>query len=75
MSHPDPHGPPDLTPIQIGEVWENPVNRERLTILELPWQNPEGRAVDELTALVGARVVASTAMLRWSSASPCSRAS
>ena len=49
MSHPDPHGPPDLTPIQIGEVWENPVNRERLTILELPWQNPEGRAVDELT--------------------------
>src|SRR6266508_834901 len=57
MSHPDPHGPPDLTPIQIGEVWENPVNRERLTILELPWQNPEGRAVDELTALVGARVV------------------
>jgi mannose-6-phosphate isomerase-like protein (cupin superfamily) len=57
MSHPDPNGAPDLTPIQIGEVWENHVNRERLTILELPWQNPEGRAVDELTALVGARVV------------------
>jgi len=57
MSHPDPNGQPDLRPIQIGEVWENPVNRERLTILELPWQNPEGRAVDELTALVGERVV------------------
>jgi len=57
MSHPDPNGSPDLTPIQIGEVWENPVNRERLTVLELPWQNPEGRAVAELTALVGARVV------------------
>src|SRR6266545_7712932 len=42
MSHPDPHGPPDLTPIQIGEVWENPINRERLTILELPWPEPRG---------------------------------
>jgi quercetin dioxygenase-like cupin family protein len=56
MSHPDPNGPPDLTPIQIGEVWENPATRERFTILELPWKNPEGRAVVELTALVGARV-------------------
>lgn len=26
-------------------------------VLELPWQNPDGRAVAELTALVGARVV------------------
>lgn len=57
MSHPDPNAPPDLTPIQIGEVLENPVTRERATILELPWKNPERRAVAELTALVGARVV------------------
>lgn len=57
MSHPDPHGPPDRTPIQIGEVWENPITRERATILELPHQNPERRAVAELLALVGARVV------------------
>jgi quercetin dioxygenase-like cupin family protein len=57
MSHPDPHQPPDRTPIQIGEVWENPVTRERATILELPYQNPERRAVAELLALVGARVV------------------
>ena len=57
MSHPDPNGPPDLTPIQVGEVWENPVTRERATILELPYTNPESRAAAELTALVGARVV------------------
>src|SRR6266699_1413073 len=56
MSHPDPHGPPDFTPIQIGEIWENPATGERATILELPWKNPEGRATAELTALVGARV-------------------
>jgi quercetin dioxygenase-like cupin family protein len=55
--HPDPNGPADLTQIQIGEVWENPVTRERATILELPSTNPAGRAVAELTALVGARVV------------------
>jgi hypothetical protein len=36
MSRLDPNGPPDLTPIRVGEVWENPVNRERLTILERP---------------------------------------
>jgi quercetin dioxygenase-like cupin family protein len=57
MSHPDPNGPADLTPIQVGEVWENPVTRERATILELPHQNPEGRVSAELVALVGARVV------------------
>ncbi len=57
MSHPDPHAPPDRTPIQIGEVWENPISRERATILELPHQNPERRATAELLALVGARVV------------------
>jgi quercetin dioxygenase-like cupin family protein len=57
VSHPDPNGPADLTPIRVGEVWENPVTGERATILELPHQNPEGRATAELTALVGARVV------------------
>ena len=57
MSHPDPHGPPDCTPIMLGEVWENPVTRERATLLERPWDNPAGRATAELTALVGARVV------------------
>jgi quercetin dioxygenase-like cupin family protein len=57
MSHPDPHGPPDLTPIQVGDVWENPVTRERAVILDLPWENAEGRAVAELTALAGARVM------------------
>jgi quercetin dioxygenase-like cupin family protein len=57
ISHTDPHVSPDLTPIRVGEVWENPVTRERATILELPSENPEGRAVAELTALAGARVV------------------
>ena len=32
MPHPDPHGPPDRTPIKVGEVWENPVTGERATI-------------------------------------------
>jgi mannose-6-phosphate isomerase-like protein (cupin superfamily) len=57
MSHPDPHGPPDRTPIKVGEVWENPVTGERATILERPWDNPAGRGIAELTALVGARVM------------------
>ncbi len=57
MRHPDPDGPPDRTPIKVGEVWVNPVTRERATILELPWENQAGRAAAELTALVGARVV------------------
>lgn len=57
MSHPDPNGAPDLTPIKVGEVWENPVTAERATILEAPWQSAEGRATAELTALVEARVV------------------
>jgi quercetin dioxygenase-like cupin family protein len=57
MSHPDPHGPSDRRPIQVGEIWENPVTRERATILERPWDNPAGRATAELTALVGARVM------------------
>ena len=33
MSHPDPHAPPDRTPVEIGEIWENPVTGERATIL------------------------------------------
>ena len=57
MSHPDPLGPEDRTPISIGDVWENPVNKERATILERPWDNSDGRLIAELTALVGARVV------------------
>ena len=57
LSHPDPHGPPNRTPIRIGEVWENPVTRERATILERPWDNPAGRGTAELTARVGARVM------------------
>ena len=57
MWHPSRKATADLTPIRVGEVWENPVTRERVTILELPWHNPEGRAVAELTALVGSRVV------------------
>jgi quercetin dioxygenase-like cupin family protein len=57
MSHPDPHGPPDRRPIEVGEVWENPVTGERSTILERPWDNPVGRVTGELTALVGARVM------------------
>ena len=57
MSHPDPHVLPNRTAIQIGEVWENPVPRERATIFELPHQNPERRAVAELRACVGGRVV------------------
>jgi quercetin dioxygenase-like cupin family protein len=57
VSHPDPRAPADLRPIERGEVLENPVTRERATVIELPWSNPEGRAVGELTALPGARVV------------------
>jgi quercetin dioxygenase-like cupin family protein len=57
VSHPDLSAAPDLRPIEPGEILENPVTRERATIIELPWQNPEGRAVAEMTALPGARVV------------------
>jgi quercetin dioxygenase-like cupin family protein len=57
MSHPDPAAAPDVRPIEPGEVWENPVTRERAVILEMPWLNPEGRVVADLTALPGARVV------------------
>jgi quercetin dioxygenase-like cupin family protein len=57
MSHPDPNGPPDTRPILVGEIWENPVTRERATILELPQHNSDRRAVAELTAPAGAGVV------------------
>jgi quercetin dioxygenase-like cupin family protein len=57
VSHPEPNGPPDLTPVQISEVWENPVTRERAKVVEIPYMTPEGRAAAELTALAGARVV------------------
>lgn len=57
MSHPDPAGIPDTRPIQPGEVFENPVTRERAVLVEAPWWNDECRAVAEMTALPGARVV------------------
>ncbi len=57
MSHPDPAAPPDTRPIEVGDVLENPVTRERAVVVELPWHNPERRAVSELTAYPGARVV------------------
>ena len=57
VSHPDRSAPADLRPIEPGEVWENPVTGECALLLELPWQNTEGRVVAELTALPGARVV------------------
>ena len=56
MSHPDPHGPPDRTPIRLGEVWENPVTGNAHD-LESSWDNPAGRGIAELTALAGARVM------------------
>src|SRR5215218_2817247 len=57
MSHPDASALADRRPIEPGEVWENRVTRERAVVLELPWQNSEGRGVAELTALPGARVM------------------
>lgn len=57
MSHPDPAGPPDLRPFTVGDELVNPVTGEYSRILELPWQNPEGRASAELLAVVGSRVV------------------
>jgi quercetin dioxygenase-like cupin family protein len=57
MSHPDLLAPPDSRRIELGEVWENPVTRERAVIVDLPWLNDEGRAVAELTAAPGARAV------------------
>jgi hypothetical protein len=56
MSHPTPHGEPDLTPIAVGKAFENPVTRERSAIVERPWDNPEGHLTSEMTAFVGSRV-------------------
>src|SRR3954466_229889 len=57
MSHPDASALADRRPIEPGEVWENPVTRERAVIVEVPWRNSEGRVVADLTALPGARVM------------------
>ena len=56
MSHPALAAAPDTRPIEPGEVWENPVTRERAVIVEVPWLNDEDRLVADLTALPGARV-------------------
>jgi quercetin dioxygenase-like cupin family protein len=56
VSHPDPSAPADRRPIEPGDVLDNPVTGEHAVVLELPWENSEGRAVAELTALPGARV-------------------
>ena len=37
MSHPDPGAAPDTRPIELGEVWENPVTLERAVIVAVPW--------------------------------------
>jgi mannose-6-phosphate isomerase-like protein (cupin superfamily) len=57
VSHPDPAAAPDTRPLEPGEVWENPVTLERAVLIEAPWWNDAGRAVADLTALPGARVV------------------
>jgi quercetin dioxygenase-like cupin family protein len=57
MSHPDLLAQPDIRPIEVGEVWENPVTRERFVVVDLPWLNDEGRAVGQLTAVPGTRPV------------------
>ena len=57
MSHPDPAAVPDTRPIEPGEIFENPVTRERAVLIEAPWWNEEHRAVADMTALPGARVV------------------
>jgi quercetin dioxygenase-like cupin family protein len=57
MSHPDLLAPPDTRPLEVGEVWENPVTLERAVCVDLPWLNDEGRTVAVLTAVPGTRVV------------------
>lgn len=57
MWHPDPNGPAATEPYRVGDELDNPVTREHAVILELPWQNPEGRARAEMVARVGARVL------------------
>jgi hypothetical protein len=36
MSHPNLLAPPDTRPIEAGEIWENPVTRERAVVVDLP---------------------------------------
>ena len=57
MSHPDPNGPADTHVWRVGDELVNPVTGEYAHVLELPWENPEGRASAELLAVAGARVV------------------
>ena len=57
MSHPDPTAPLDLRPFHVGDDLTNPVTGEYAKIIELPWENPEGRGRAELLAVVGARVL------------------
>jgi hypothetical protein len=57
VSHPDPAGPADLRPFHVGDELQNPVTGEFARILELPWENPDGRGRAELLAVVGARVL------------------
>jgi mannose-6-phosphate isomerase-like protein (cupin superfamily) len=57
VSHPDPAGPADLRPFRVGDELQNHVTGEFARILELPWENPEGRGRAELLAVVGARVL------------------
>ena len=44
MSYPDPNAPPDRTPIQIGEVWENPISRSAPRLLIFPTRTPRAAA-------------------------------
>jgi mannose-6-phosphate isomerase-like protein (cupin superfamily) len=57
MSHPDPTALADLRPFLVGDDLTNPVTGEYAKIIELPWENPEGRGRAELLAVVGARVM------------------
>lgn len=57
MAHPDPNGPAAREPFRVGDELVNPVTKEYARVLELPWQNPEGRSRGELLAVVGSRVV------------------
>lgn len=57
MAHPDPAAPPDRRPWQVGDELVNPVTGEYARILEMAWQNPEGRVKGEMLAKVGSRVV------------------
>ena len=54
MSHPQPLGPANSQTDSSRGGLGNPITKERATILERPWDNPEGRATAKLTALVGA---------------------